>query len=99
MSDRLFMKIVNDLTYIPKDVPFTVCPFKINDPMLEKRLPEMIHEPQGNLSNANVHLATNGSSFTEEKIDTLAAAKRPINISVSLNDHRPDIYPMLNVKL
>lgn len=95
MPDKLFMKIVNDLTDIPKDVQFTVCPFKISDPMLERRLPDMISELQGNLSNANIHLVTNGSAFTENKINTLASAKRPININVSLNDHRPEIYSKL----
>ena len=95
MSDELFMKIVNDLTDIPEHIPVTVCPFKISAPILERRLPEMIDVLQGRVPNANIHLATNGSALTESKINELAAARRPININVSLNDHRPEIYERL----
>jgi len=38
MSDDLFEKILDDLSAIPADLPVTVCPFKLSDPLLEKRL-------------------------------------------------------------
>ncbi|GAB4375956.1 MAG: SPASM domain-containing protein [Elainellaceae cyanobacterium] len=95
MSDELFTKIVNDLTAIPTSVPFTVCPFKISDPILEKRLPEMIDILQGKLPSVTIHLATNGSAFTESKIDALATTRRSVNINVSLNDHRSETYEKL----
>jgi len=99
MSDELFMKIVNDLTAIPNNVPFTVCPFKVSDPILEKRLPDMIDVIQGKLPNASIHIATNGQALSEKKIESLASTRRPININISLNDHRPEVYePLMSLK-
>ena len=95
MSDELFTKIVNDLTAIPADIPFTVCPFKVSDPILEKRLPSMIEMLQGKLPNVHIHIATNGQALVEKKIDELSSTRRPFNINVSLNDHRPQVYEEL----
>ncbi|WP_416672055.1 radical SAM/SPASM domain-containing protein [Egbenema bharatensis] len=59
--------------------------------------PQQVHIEtlQGKLPSVNIHLVTNGSALTENKIDALASAQRPFNMNVSLNDHRPEIYEKL----
>jgi sulfatase maturation enzyme AslB (radical SAM superfamily) len=93
MPDSLIEKIINDLSEIPTSIPFTICPFKVSDPFLEKRLPEIISDIHGRLPSANIWIATNGSALTEKNARKFeAAARRPISISISLNEYRADAY-------
>jgi MoaA/NifB/PqqE/SkfB family radical SAM enzyme len=92
MPDELIAKIINDLREIPPTVPFNVCPFKISDPLLDKRLYDIIGLIEEKLPSANVWLATNGAALTESNIKKLAAAKRPLDLTISLNDHRREVY-------
>lgn len=92
MSDELIIKIIDDLREIPASVPFNICPFKISDPLLDKRLYDIIGMVEEKLPSANVWLATNGTGLTEANINKLAAAKRPLDLTISFNDHRREIY-------
>lgn len=92
MSDELIAKIIDDLREVPPTVPFNVCPFKISDPLLDKRLYDIIGLIEEKLPSANVWLATNGAALTENNIKKLAAAKRPLDLTISLNDHRREVY-------
>jgi len=44
------------------------------------------------LPQAHVHLATNGSALTEANISRLAQVSGSMDLHVSLNDHRPEVY-------
>lgn len=73
-----------------------ISPFKVSDPLLEKRLYDMIRIIQAKLPNARVHLATNGTALTDANIAKLAALKGPLDLHISLNDHRKNVYePMM----
>jgi len=92
MSDELITKIIDDLREIPTTVPFNVCPFKISDPLLDKRLYDIIGMVEEKLPSANIWLATNGTGLTANNIQKLAAAKRALDLTISFNDHRREIY-------
>ncbi|MDF1615686.1 radical SAM/SPASM domain-containing protein [Desulfurivibrio dismutans] len=92
MSDELIAKVIDDLCEIPSSVPFNVCPFKISDPLLDNRLYDIIGMVEEKLPSASVWLATNGAGLTESSILKLAAAKRPLDLTISLNDHRREVY-------
>ena len=92
MSDDLFVKILDDLSAMPADLPVTVCPFKLSDPLLEKRLFKFMDLIWERLPQAHVHLATNGSALTDANIRRVAAVQGSLDIHVSLNEHRADVY-------
>lgn len=92
MPDELIAKIIDDLREIPPTVPFHICPFKISDPLLDKRLYDIIGMVEEKLPSASIFLATNGAALTENNIQKLAAAKRPLDLTISLNDHRQKVY-------
>ncbi len=93
MSDELIQKVLTDLTEIPQNVKFVLNPFKISDPFLEKRLPAIIEEAYGRMPNVSIVLATNGSALTEKNARKLeAVAKRPVPISISVNEYQADTY-------
>ncbi|MCR9257284.1 MAG: SPASM domain-containing protein [Alphaproteobacteria bacterium] len=92
MPDSLIEKIVDDLSQIPSDIPIQIAPYKVSDPFLEKRLIWIIRLIQEKVPNASVSLITNGSAMTEKKLHELAALRNVRKITVSLNDHRPDVY-------
>lgn len=92
MDDDVFEKILDDLAVIPADLPITVCPFKLSDPLLEKRLFKFMAQIWDRLPNAHIHLATNGSALNAGNIAKLSAAQGSLDLHVSLNDHRPAMY-------
>ena len=71
MGDELIQKIISDLEEIPKNVPFQLSPFKVNEPFLDTRLFDILDMIQNRLPNASVTLTSNASPITEKKIKQL----------------------------
>jgi len=65
MDEKLFKKIVRD---IPKDFSGDFLPFLMNEPLLDKRLPELIRFARKNLPEAHIRINTNGSLLTRQNI-------------------------------
>lgn len=95
MPDELIEKVIQDLSEVPATVPFTIAPYKVSDPFLEKRLVDIIRQIDERLPSASVTLITNGAAMTEKTLRQLAALKNVQYIRVSLNDHRKDEYEKL----
>lgn len=88
----LIEKIIDDLTAIPRTVPFQLSPFKVNEPFLDKRLFYVLDLCNAKLPHATLTLTTNASPLTEKKVEQLAGVKNLGYLWVSLNDHRPAEY-------
>jgi hypothetical protein len=92
MPDALIEKVIDDLTAIPQSQSFQVAPYKVSDPLLEPRLFDILARVNERLPNASVSIITNGSAFTDAKVDGLARVERLSYISVSLNFVDPAEY-------
>ena len=87
MPDALVEKIIDDLREVPKDLPFSISPFKINDPLLDVRIFDILGEINARLPNAALRMFTNGSPLTEKHVERLAKVRNLAHLWVSLNHH------------
>lgn len=86
MSDELIDKIIDDLVFIPKDVPFTISPFKVSDPFLDKRIFAVLRKINDLLPHAGLRLFTNGSPLTDRIIQKVAEVRNVKHLWISLNE-------------
>ncbi len=108
MDDETINKIFNDLSRIPKEHQFTIQPYKISEPFLEKRLPKIIEKSLAFHPSSFVSIISNGSYIPDEsihKIFALLQQSDPLNrdslyadrfsITFSLNESNPLEYKKL----
>ena len=70
--DELLDKIIREMGDIPADLPFEICPHRVNEPFLDKRIFEYIPRINDELPNAQLSIATNGSTLTDATLDRIA---------------------------
>ena len=92
MSNELIDKVINDLKEIPKELPFTISPFKVSDPFLDKRIFSVCEKINRELPNAKLRLFTNGSPLTEKIVDKIADIKNVLHLWISLNEYEKEAY-------
>jgi hypothetical protein len=92
MSDDLIDKIIGDLESIPRDLPFALSPFKVNDPLIDKRIFNICTEINHRLPSARLRLFTNGSPLTDSVIERIARIEHLEHLWISLNEYLPDTY-------
>ena len=92
MSNELIDKVIDDLKSIPKDLPFNISPFKVNDPFLDKRIFSICEKINLELPNAKLRLFTNGSPLTEEIVNKIAQIKNVVHLWISLNECEKNAY-------
>ncbi len=92
MPDSLIDKIIDDLTAIPSDVAFQLSPFKVNEPLLDKRLYKILEKINIRLPHAHLTLTTNASILNEKHLEKLCRVGNIHYLWVSLNEHRPQQY-------
>ena len=85
MPDALIEKVINDLTDIPRDLPFQIAPYKVSEPFLEPRLFDILETINARLPHAYISIITNGTALTDRKIDQLRSVGNLIYLNVSLN--------------
>jgi hypothetical protein len=95
MSDALIDKIIDDLTQIPRNVPFNIAPFKVNEPFLDKRIFAVCAKINEKVPNAQLRLFTNGSPLTPAIIEKVSAVKNVVHLWISLNEVDPELYQKL----
>jgi pyruvate-formate lyase-activating enzyme len=95
MPDELIDKIIEDLKTIPTSLPFNVSPFKVNEPLLDKRIFAVCEKISSQLPSAQLRLFTNGSPLTPKLIDRIAEIRKLNNLWVSLNEVDADAYEKL----
>lgn len=92
MPDALIKKIVGDLADIPRNVPFALSPFKVNEPFLDVRLFDLLEYFNRRLPHAGLTLTSNASPITERAIERLKRVRNIRYLWISFNDHRPEHY-------
>lgn len=93
LSDKVLDRIVEELKSHP--LPFMLSPFKVNEPLLDKRLLPFCRKVNAELPKARLRIFTNGSALTRKHIEEIADLKRVAHLWISLNDHRPGVYAKL----
>lgn len=92
MPDALIKKVVNDLADIPRNVPFQLSPFKVNEPFLDVRLFDLLEYFNRRLPHASLTLTSNASPITEKSLERLKRVRNLQYLWISFNDHRPEHY-------
>lgn len=95
MPNELIGKIIDDLKLIPNNISFTISPFKVSDPFLDKRIFSICEKINTELPHARLRLFTNGSPLTPEIIDKISKIKNVIHLWVSLNEYEVAEYEKL----
>lgn len=95
MSDALFDKIIEDLRAIPAEIPFSIAPFKVNEPFLDKRIFDLCRRINERLPNASIQIFSNGSTLTEANLRKLSQVKSVSFLWISLNHHEKQAYEAL----
>lgn len=90
LPDEVLDRIIEELKDHPH--PFIISPFKVNEPLLDKRLIPFCRKVNAELPNAILRLFTNGSALTSRHIEDIAGLRNVGHLWISLNDHRPDEY-------
>jgi hypothetical protein len=88
MPDKLIARLVDEMAQWR--IPFAFAPFKMSDPLLDKRLIPLL-ETICERTVGTPRVFTNGSALTDKNIAGLAGLKR-LDFSVSLNAHDPAEY-------
>lgn len=92
MDDALIDRILGDLEAIPRELPFSLAPFKVNEPLLDRRIYGLCREINRRLPNARLRLFTNGSPLTDANIERIAGIERLQHLWISLNEHEAERY-------
>lgn len=95
MPDELVDKIIEDLKAIPKSHPLLISPFKVSDPLLDKRIFSICEKLNTKLPNANLRLFTNGSPLTENIVEKIAGIRNVLHLWISLNSSEKAEYEAL----
>ena len=95
MPDSLIEKIICDLEDVPKELPFVITPFKVNEPFLDSRLLDILATCNDRLPNAELRIFSNGSPITEKKLRGLSRLKNIAHLWISLNHYQPEEYEVL----
>ena len=92
MPDELIDRLIEQMAEFTE--PFYFSPFKVNEPLLDKRLAAICRKVTEQ-TKAWVRIFTNGAPLTQRKIDEIAGLERIAHLWVSLNSHKPDEYKAL----
>lgn len=89
MADKLIDRLIEEMKGFKK--PFYFSPFKVSDPLLDKRIFDIIAKVNKANRLARTRIFTNGSALNPinaEKLNKLGN----LEVFISLNEYRPSIY-------
>jgi radical SAM protein with 4Fe4S-binding SPASM domain len=93
MSDELIDRLVGEMAGFEKS--FLFAPFKINEPLLDKRTIPLCERMNREVPRATIRIFTNAAALTPDKIEGIAGIKNVAHLWVSLNSHIPERYEQL----
>jgi radical SAM protein with 4Fe4S-binding SPASM domain len=93
MSDELIDRLVGEMEKFR--LPFWFSPFKVNEPLLDKRVLPLLERVNRRIPKCRIRLFSNGSTLTDANLDRIAGLKRLEHLWVSLNDYREAEYEKL----
>lgn len=92
LPDELMWRLVDEMS--EWKIPFDFCPFKVNEPLLDKRLMPLLERMESQTI-ADIRLFTNGQALTFKWLENLNQLDRLKVLWVSLNSHIPEEYEKL----
>lgn len=93
MPDALIDRLIDEMA--EWEHPFYFSPFKVNEPLLDKRLIPICRKFNEKVPKGHLRIFTNGSPLTEAKAAEIATLERVVHLWVSLNSHDPEEYRRL----
>lgn len=84
MPDALIARLVDEMAGFEK--PFYFSPFKVNEPLLDKRTIPLCRSMNEKVPKAVLRLFTNGSTLTDTNILDIAGLKNLVHLWISLNE-------------
>ena len=91
MPDALIDKVIDEMGEFK--IPFHFSPFKVNEPLLDKRFFSICQKVEKTL--AHLRIFTNGSPLTQRRIDEIASLEKVTHLWISLNSHVKEVYEPL----
>ena len=92
MSGWLLDKLIEEM--MDFEIPFFVSPFKVNEPLLDKRFYDICRTIEA-ATVAHLRLFSNGAALVQRRIDEIAQLERVHHLCISLNSVIPDEYEAL----
>lgn len=83
LSEEVLFELIGQMSLW--QVPFVFSPFKVNEPLLDLRLPEICREFLDRCSTGSLRLFTNGSALNHSNMSWIAKLRRLKHLWVSLN--------------
>ena len=93
MSDELLDRLIAEMSAFK--VPFSFSPFKVNEPLLDKRLIPLCEKFNREVPLGWLRIFTNGQALTPDKIEGISGLKRVHHLWISLNSVDPAEYQKL----
>ena len=90
LPDEVLERLIDEMATFQQ--PFHFSPFKVNEPLLDKRLIPACKAFNDKAPKGFLRLFTNGSALTDSNIAEIAQLKRVTHLWVSLNSHDPKEY-------
>lgn len=92
MPDALFLKIIDDLKAIPRELPFRLSPFKVNEMMLDRQIFDRIRLINRQLPQAAISVFSNFALIDARAAEEILAIRNLHGVTVSLNSVDPEEY-------
>jgi len=89
MSGWLLDKLIEEM--MDFKIPFFVSPFKVNEPLLDKRFYDICRTIEA-ATVAHLRLFSNGAALIQRRIDEIASLERVHHLCISLNSVIPEEY-------
>lgn len=93
MPDELIDRLIDEMATFKE--PFYFSPFKVNEPLLDKRLIPLCQRFNEKVPRGALRIFSNGSTLTQKNLDGIAKLKQVAHLWVSLNEYRADEYHAL----
>lgn len=93
MSDELWSRLVLEMASFKE--PFYLSPFKVNEPLLDKKLISRLLNINLFVPQARIRLFSNGSPLTDKKIGDISELENVEHLWISLNSVDPNEYRAL----
>lgn len=90
LSSALLDRLIREMAEF--SLPFYVAPFKVNEPLLDGRLPDICTAVEEQCPKARLRLFTNGQPLTDTAWTWIGKLKRLEHLWISLNEYIPELY-------
>ena len=90
LPDAVIERLIDEMAEWRK--PFVFSPFKVNEPLLDKRLESICRQFNEKCPRGALRIFSNGSTLTEANLAKVAGMQRVRHLWVSLNTHDPAEY-------